>query len=165
MPKLTLDDIVKSRKALEKTVEGFDKERKVMQTRINKAMGEYRTIKEGLEEGAKDINEHKKQLVGSMKTWQTMFTKKLPQIKDKVGEVGKDAAKLRPDIKQAASEAETLMKGLANCAGDVKDMKDENDALKVVKRMADRIMTDYNELEDQATSMPKDPEEPNLKLG
>ena len=84
----------------------------------------------------------------------------MPKDKD----VAKGAGKVWPDIKGTTAETDTSMKAPASCAGDVKDMKDGNGTLRAFKRMSERILADYDELEDQALAMPKDLEEPDLKL-
>ena len=163
MGKPTLDDIVKGREALEKELAAYDKDTKVLDTRINKAMMEYDTIKKGLEEGFSHIDELKAELKAAHATWQKMFTK-LEQVKDRLADVNKEVKATLPGLGKFEDEADALSKDLAKCAGDMKDLKDESEALKKVKKVAARLVTDYNNLFDASGSPPKDPPAPTLAV-
>lgn len=163
MAKQTLDDIVKEREALQTELESYDKDTKSLDTRINKAMMEYGTIKKGLEEGSARISELKTELKEAFATWQKMFAK-LDGIKGKLGEVNKEVKATLPGLGKFDDEADALSKNLAKCGGDVKDLKAESEQLKSVKKLAARILSDYNNLLDSSGSVPKDPQAPTLTV-
>jgi chromosome segregation ATPase len=163
MGKPTLDQVTKEREALEKELDAYDKDVKVIDTRINKAMMEYDTIKKGLEEGYKHMDELKAELKSAFATWQKMFGK-LDQIKDKLAAVNKEVKATVPGLRKFDDEADALSKDLAKCAGDMKELKEEAEALKKVKKVAARLVTDYNNLFDASGSPPKDPPAPTLAV-
>ncbi len=159
MPKMTLDDIVKARKALEKELDDYDADQKKLQTRINKTMGEYRTIAEGMDQGRDVIIGQKKELKDAYATWDKM-SDKLQRIKSDVTTVGKEAKAPTPGLGKFADEAEKLSKALASCGGDVAEIKAENETVKKLSKVADRLGTDYNNIIQQTDGLPKDPAAP-----
>lgn len=163
MGKPTLDDVIKGREKLEKELADYDKDVKVVDTRINKIMMEYGTIKKGLEEGFDHIKELKDELKAAFATWQKM-SGKLEQIKDKLGDVNKEVKATLPGLRKFDDEADDLSKDLAKCAGDMKDLKAEDAELKKVKKVAARLVTDYNNLLDSSGGTPKDPPVPTLQV-
>ena len=163
MGKPTLDSVTKGREALEKELNDYDKDVKTIDTRINKIMMEYGTIKKGLEEGFDHIKQLKDELKESFATWQKMFGK-LEQIKDRLGEVNKEVNATLPGLSKFDDAADDLSKDLAKCAGDMKDIKEENEALKKVKKVAARLVGDYNNLRDSSGGVPKDPPAPTLAV-
>lgn len=163
MPKKTLDDIVKARKALAAELDDYEKDKSKIDTHINKTMMEYGTIKQGLEAGFKEIGDLKAQLKSAFDTWQKM-SGKLDTIKGNLGDVAKEVKVTIPGLRKFDDEADGLSKELANCGGDMKDIKDEAEELKKVKRTAARLVTDYNNLYNSSSSPPADPQKPTLAI-
>jgi len=159
MPKMTLDDIVKARKALEKELDEYDTDQKKLQTRINKTMGEYRTIAESMDKGRDEIIDLKKQLKDAYDTWDKM-SQKLQRIKSDVTTVGKEANATVPGLGKFADEVAKLSKALASCAGDASDLKEEDASLKKLTKMAGRLDADYSNIIQQTDGLPKDPATP-----
>lgn len=106
MPKKTLDDIVKARKALEKELDDYDKDKSKLDTRINKVMMEYGTIKQGLEKGFDEIGDLKSQLKSAFDTWQKMSSK-LDGIKRNLADVAKEAKATIPGLGKFEGQADT----------------------------------------------------------
>lgn len=163
MGKPTLEQVTKGREALEKELAEYDKDAKTVDTRINKIMMEYGTIKKGLEEGFDQIKSLKEELKSAFDTWQKM-SGKLEQIKDKLADVNKEVKATLPGLGKFADAADALSKDLAKCAGDMNDLKAENAALKAVQRLAARLTGDYNNLLDSSGGVPKDPPAPTLQV-
>ncbi len=163
MAKKTLDDVIKARKALVKELDDYDKDKSKLDTRINKVMMEYGTIKKGLEEGSKEITDLKTQLKSAFDTW-TKMSGKLDGIKTNLGTVAKEVKATIPGLDKFDDEADGLSKELANCGGDVADIKDEAEELKKVKKMAGRLVSDYNNLYNSSSSPPADPPKPTLAV-
>jgi len=163
MGKPTLDTVTKGREALEKELADYDKGAKVVDTRINKFMMEYGTIKKGLEEGFDHIRDLKDELKTAFATWQKM-SGKLEQIKDKLADVNKEVKATLPGLGKFEDEADALSKDLSKCAGDMKELKAEDAELKKVKKIAARLVTDYNNLLDSSGGVPKDPPAPTLAV-
>jgi chromosome segregation ATPase len=163
MGKPTLQDIVKGREALEKELADYDKDAKGIDTRINKIMMEYGTIKKGLEEGFDHIASLKDELKASFATWQKM-SGKLDQIKDKLADVHKEVKATLPGLGKFDDQADALSKDLARCGGDMKELKAEDAELKNVKKLAARLTSDYNNLFDSSGGIPKDPPAPTLAV-
>jgi chromosome segregation ATPase len=159
VPNMTLDDIVKARKALEKELDEYDADQKKLQTRINKSMGEYKTVASGMDEGRSVIIEKKKELQDAYTTWSKMSVK-LQGIKDAVTTVGKEAKATTAGLGKFADEAEKLSKALTKCGGDVSELKEEDAALKKVTKYANRLLSDYTNIIQQTDGLPKDSAQP-----
>ena len=159
MPNMTLDDIEKAQKALDKQLEDYTKDYKKLQTQIDKTMMEYKTVAGGLYEGNDLIEQTKKELTAAYATWNKMFDK-LGGIKVKLAQVTKDASATLPGFGEFDKEVDKLLAALPKCGGDVKDIKDEDATLKNLKTQADKIHTEYNNIIQQADSPPKDPPKP-----
>lgn len=163
MPKKSLDDIVKERKALVKELDGYEKDKSQLEGRMKKVSTDYDTIRDGLEEGLKEIDDLKTQLKSSLNTWEKMFDK-LDTIKGNYGEIAKIVKATTPNVEKFNEEADDLSKALGGCAGDVKDIKDEDAELKKVKKNAERLLFEFRSLYDSATSQPVDPKKPTLAV-
>ncbi len=159
MPKMTLDDIVNARKALEKELDEYDADQKKLQTRINKTMGEYRTIAEGMDHGRDVIADQKKELKDAYTAWDKM-SDKLQRIKSDVTTVGKEAKATTPGLDKFADAAEKLSKALASCGGDLAEIKAENETIKKLTKVAGRLGADYSNIIQQTDGLPKDPAAP-----
>jgi chromosome segregation ATPase len=162
MPKKTLDDIVKERKALVKELGDYEKDKNQIDSRMKKVQTDYDTIRDGLEEGLKEINELKTQLKSAFSTWEKMFGK-LDTIKGNFAEIAKIAKATTPNVEKFNDEATGLSKALAGCGGDMKDIKDEEGELKKIKQNAERLLFDFNNLY-QSAAPPKDPVKPTLAV-
>jgi chromosome segregation ATPase len=163
MPKKSLDDIVKERKALVKELDGYEKDKSQLEARMKKVSTDYDTIRNGLEEGLKEIDDLKTQLKSAFNTWEKM-SDKLDTIKGNFGEVAKIVKATTPDVEKFNNEADDLSKALAGCAGDVKDIKDEDAELKKVKKNAERLLFEFRNMYDSAASPPVDPKKPTLAI-
>jgi chromosome segregation ATPase len=163
MGKPTLDQVTKGREALEKELAQYDKDTKVLDTRINKAMMEYGTIKKAMEEGYDHMQALKDDLKASFATWQKMSAK-LEQIKDRLVDVNKEVKATIPGLAKFDGAADDLSSDLAKCAGDMSDLKAEDAELKKVKKLAARLAGDYNNLLDSSGGLPKDPPVPTLAV-
>jgi chromosome segregation ATPase len=164
MPKkMTLDDIVKERKALVKELGDYEKDKNQIESRIKKVQTDYDTIRDGLEEGLKEINDLKSQVKASFDTWEKM-SGKLDTIKGNFGEIAKIVKATTPNVEKFNDEATDLSKALAGCAGDMKDIKDEEAELKKIKQNAERLLFEFNNLYQNANSPPKDPAKPVLAI-
>jgi chromosome segregation ATPase len=159
MPTMKLDDIVKARKTMEAELDEYDADQKKLQTRINKTMGEYRTIAESMDKGRDDIIEQKKQLKDAYDTWDKL-AQKLQRIKSDVTTVGKEAQATVSGLGKFSDEATKLSRALASCKGDVGDLKDEDTTLKKLTKSAGRLDADYTNIVQQADGLPKDPVAP-----
>ena len=80
------------------------------------------------------------------------------------GTVAKEVKATIPGLDKFDDEADGLSKELANCGGDVADVKDEAEELKKVKKMAGRLVSDYNNLYHSSSSPPADPPKPTLAM-
>ena len=70
MPKkMTLDDIAKARKALAKELGDYEKDKTQIESRMKKVHADYDTIRDGLEEGLKEISDLKSQVKAAFDTW------------------------------------------------------------------------------------------------
>jgi chromosome segregation ATPase len=164
MPKkMTLDEIVKTRKELVKELGDYEKDKNQIESRMKKVQTDYDTIRDGLEEGLKEISDLKSQVKASFDTWEKMFGK-LDTIKGNFSDIAKIAKATTPSVEKFNNEATDLSKALAGCAGDMKDMKDEEVELKKIKQNAERLLFEFNNLYQNATSPPKDPAKPTLQV-
>jgi len=163
MPKKSLDDIVKERKALVKELDGYEKDKSQLEARTKKVSVDYDTIRDALEEGLKEIDDLKTQLKSSFSTWEKMFDK-LDAIKGNFGEIAKIVKATTPSVEKFNDEADGLSKALAGCAGDIKDIKDEDAELKKVKKNAERLLFEFRNLHDSVASQPVDPKKPTLAI-
>ena len=164
MPKKSLDDIVKERKALVKELDGYEKDKSQLEARMKKVSTDYDTIRDGLEEGLKEMADLKTQLKSAFDTWEKM-SGKLDTIKGNFCEIAKIVKATTPNVEKFNTEADDLSKALAGCAGDMKDIKDEDSELKKIKKNAERLLFEFRNLYDSAASPPADPKKPTLAVG
>ncbi len=163
MPKKTLDEIVKARKELVKELDSYETDKSKIESRMKKVTTDYDTVRDGLEEGLKEISDLKSQLKSAFETWGKM-SGKLDGIKDNFGEIAKIAKATTPSVEKFNDAADDLSKALAGCGGDMKDIKDEDAELKKVKKNAERLLFDFNNLYQSASAPPKDPQKPTLAI-
>jgi chromosome segregation ATPase len=164
MPKkMTLDEIVKERKALAKELGDYEKDKNQIDSRVKKVHTDYDTIRDGLEEGLKEITDLKSQVKAAFDTWEKMASK-LDTIKGNFGEIAKVVKATTPNVEKFNDEAAELSKALAGCAGDMKDIKDEDTELKKIKQNAERLLFDFNNLYQDVSAPPKDPAKPTLAI-
>jgi chromosome segregation ATPase len=161
--KADLGNIIAKRKTLESSVGEFDKVFKKSDTVFGKQMMEWKTIYNGLIEGKKEMEEQEKaidalgkQLATSRNTWKSMLARLQP-IKDKMQGTGKDASKAIGDLDNIDKKADALVDELKKAAGDMADLKDENDAIKKLKKNLERVRADFTRLSQDASSVAPDP--------
>lgn len=162
MPKKSLDDIVKARKALVKDLDDYEKDKTKIKTQLSKVFTDYDTLRGALDEGLKEIDDLKSQLKSAFETWEKM-SKKLDMVKGNFGEIAKIVKATTPSVEKFTEKANDLSKALADCAGDLQDIKDEDKELKNVKKNAERLLFEFNELY-QSAAPPPDPKKPVLAV-
>ena len=163
MPKKSLDDIVKERKALEKELDDYEKDRSKIEARLKKVSTDYDTTRGGLDEGLKVIDDLKSQVKEAFTTWEKMLSK-LETIKGNFEEIAKIVKASTPNVEKFGESADDLSKALASCRGDVKDLKDEDAELKKVRKNAERLRFDFKNLYDSATTPCVSPKKPVLEI-